>query len=104
MLTYAFTGSLWDLGSVSLVGIRQEWTQEDQRGGDRSYLGERCWWLGPCGSSRGSGKCSDSGCIVTTEQIGFVDRSDEWGELAGEEESRVTLKILIGALEGWSCY
>ena len=40
-------------------------------------------------------KCSDSGCIVTTEQIGFVDRSDEWGELAGEEESRVTLKILI---------
>ena len=95
MLTYAFTGSLWDLGSVSLVGIRQEWTQEDQRGGDRSYLGERCWWLGPCGSSRGSGKCSDSGCIVTTEQIGFVDRSDEWGELAGEEESRVTLKILF---------
>ena len=32
---------------------------------------------------------------MTTEQIGFADRSNKWGELEGEEESRVTLKILI---------
>ena len=61
MLTYAFIGSPWDLGSMSLVGIRQEWTQEDKGGGDRSYLRERCWWLGPvvAGEEVGSAQILD---------------------------------------------
>lgn len=45
VLTYAFTGSLgiW----VACLVDKANGTQEDKEEVDRTYLRERCWWLGP---------------------------------------------------------